>query len=193
MSYYKDQLISWLGEKTFKSDRVLSVGCMNCDLDYFDSYEIGELVTLDNDKKYKPHILMDVNLLPKNQLSILEQEKLFDKKFDDVLTFELWEYIWNPMQALGTFRDLLKEGGRLWISAPFVYPTHNPTDSDYLRYTEYFWKKVLPEFGFEIEEYKRRVWREPRPFVVSCATDGMRPAKGYDHNITGHLIVAIKK
>jgi len=163
---------------------------MNEDLKYFKSHDVKEIVTIDVDEKYKPDVVMDVNLPRKHQLSVLEQEKL-EKKFDDIFTFELWEYIWNPMQALGTFSDLLKDGGRLWISAPFIYPTHNPMDMDYLRYTEYFWQKVLPEFGFEIEEYDRRVWRDSSPFITACTRDGMRPARNYKfHNMTGHLIIA---
>jgi len=191
MSYYKEQLKNWLNEKVFTSDRVLSIGCMNNDLDYFADYSVNELVTIDISDEYKPNVKADMNLPFWIQLSGVEKE-IVKNGFNDIFAFELAEYLWNPIMFLDTCNELLIDGGKLWLSSPFIYPTHNPFDKDYLRYTEYFWKRALEETGFEITEYRRRIWKEPQYFMKAIASDGMRPAKKYNHNVTGHLIIAKK-
>lgn len=192
MSYYKEQLKDFLKDRDFRSDRVLSVGKMNDDLKYFRSADYTTVTTIDVDPQYAPDILMDMNL-GMEQISAETFVRVVRDGFDDLFTFELWEYIYSPMTALQNCYALLKNGGRLWVSAPFIYPTHNPVDADYLRYTEHFWMRILPKFGFKIEEYRRRVWKDAEPYLESVALDGMRPAKEYaHHDITGHLIIAQK-
>lgn len=199
MSYYKQQLKDWLKDKDFVSDKVLSVGNMNDDCKYFKSFKANEMMTIDNDPRYNPDILGDMNKYEcdrngKGENDWLNKKFLTKKEyFDDLFTFELWEYIYNPQVCLSNCNFLLKKGGRLWISAPFIYPTHSPKDYDYLRYTEFFWRKVLPEFGFEILEYQQRIWKDSSGYWESVNIDGMRPAKDYKHNnLTGHLIIAKK-
>lgn len=188
MSYYKQQLKDWLSDKEVRSDMVLSVGNLNDDSKYFKSFEADLVETLDVEETFAPNKVADMN-----QDWLSEDLDWYSRRnaaFDDIFTFELWEYIWNPVQALKTCAWLLKPNGRLWVSAPFIYPTHNPTDQDYLRYTEYFWRNIPKKLGwFEVEEYQRRNWADSHGFLTSVGKDGMRPAKEYDHSLTGHLVI----
>jgi SAM-dependent methyltransferase len=111
--------------------------------------------------------------------------------FDDILAFELFEYIWNPVQCFMNFHDLLKDGGRLWLSVPFLYPVHNPEGTDCLRTTEFGIRKILSETGFEIEEFEYRNWKDETGWKMAITEDGMKPMKNYPHhNATGFLIKA---
>ena len=191
MSYYKDQLKEWLRDKEVQGDFALSVGNMHDDRKYFKAFSIGLMETLDVDEEYKPTKVADVND-PEWLANDLDWWSRRKDHYDHIFTFELWEYVWNPYQALKDFNHMLKQGGKLWVSAPFVYPTHNPTEQDFLRYTEAFWKIAAPKMGFKVVEYQKRVWRDSSGFLESVHDDGMRPAKDYIHNITGHLVILEK-
>lgn len=186
MSFYKKQLVDWLRKKDFKSGKVLSIGCQEDDRRYFKSFKAKEFLTFDNNLDLKPDIecgieCQDVPYIMKD-----------DRDFDDIFTFELWEYLTSPRRALKHLNYMLKKGGKLWISAPFIYPLHNPEKEDMLRYTVWFWERVLPEMGFKIIEYKDREWFDSDGYLDSVGKDKMRPTKNYNHNITGHLIIAEK-
>ncbi len=186
MSYYKDQLIEWLGDKSVDADKVLSIGNLNDDRKYFKEFNANEITTLDNDRSLKPNIVLDMN-------EDADEESVYKERFDHLFTFELWEYLYDPMTALSNCNFYLKKDGLLWISAPFIYPTHNPIQDDYLRYTERFWQKSLPLHGFKIIEYRKREWKDSSGFLASVSTDRMRPSRDYgNHNLTGHLIIAEK-
>lgn len=193
MSFYKDQLKEYLSDKEVSGLRALSVGNMNDDRKYFKKAEFGEWLTIDINAEYKPDIVADLNFdISTHQLSALERERIKDG-FDAVFAFELFEYLWNPYQCFVNFNKLTKQGGHLWISCPFIYPTHNPEDQDYMRVTEWGIKKLLAETGFEIEDFQYRYWRDANGYLQSVAFDGMRPAKNYPHHdITGFLIKAKK-
>jgi len=186
MSFYKEQLKDWLKEKDLKANSVLSVGNMNDDLKYFKSVDVKEIRTVDINKEYNPDYVFDLN----EELCI---DNLLWNEYDCILAFELFEYLWNPVECFKTFNKLLKSGGELWLSVPFLYPHHNPTDQDYLRVTEWGIKKLLKETGFEIIDFEYRRWRDPNGWFEAVGSDGMRFAKDYkNHNATGFLVVAKK-
>lgn len=188
MSFYKDQLKSWLKYKEFNSDRVLSVGNMNDDSKYFMSFKANKVFTVDINGEYKPDYVFDLNEIVDCKISELAGT------IDDIFAFELFEYLWNPVQAFTNFNLLLKKGGTLWLSVPFVYPIHRPSGTDYLRVTEHGIKRILKETGFEVAVFDHRVWRNDRGWKTAIADDGMKPDKSYrGHNSTGYFIKAIKK
>jgi len=187
MSFYKDELKKWLRPKKLKADRILCAGNMHDDLLYFSDVEYKECETIDIDPQYKPTYLHDLN---KNILFDLP----YIKPFDTILAFELFEYLWNPVQAFQNFREILKSGGELWLSVPFIYPLHNPEGTDYLRVTEWGIKKILSETGFEVVEFAYRNWEDNYWHSQAVIADRMKPLKGYKHhNATGFIIRAVKK
>lgn len=106
---------------------------------------------------------------------------------DIVFVLEVFDYILHPSEAMNNIKSFMKPGAVAWITFPFVYPTHNPVESDMLRYTEFAVKRLAQQAGLEIEEIiKRRpetdaieqLWRRER----------MRAAKNYDHNVTGFIV-----
>lgn len=73
---------------------------------------------------------------------------------DAVLLFEVIEHVADDRLALDEIRRVLKPAGRLYLSAPFLYPEHD-VPGDYRRYTVYGLKHLLIERGLRVIEERR--------------------------------------
>jgi len=187
MSFYKNELVNYLKTKTLKADRVLSVGCMHDDREYFKQVDVKEYKTVDITDEYKPDYIFDFNTF------LNTSHQLYHEQFDAVLAFELMEYIYDPIECFISLNKVLKSGGELWLSIPFLYPTHAPEGTDYLRYTEFGIKKLLKETGFEIVDFAYRKWEDNYWWSQAVIADRMKPLKNYKaHNATGFIIRAKK-
>lgn len=65
--------------------------------------------------------------------------KYQDNSFDNIICLEVFEYLATPQKAIDEIYRVLKPGGKLTLSCPFMYKTHQ----DNLRYTDDFWEKEL--------------------------------------------------
>lgn len=70
--------------------------------------------------------------------------------FDDVLATELIEHLPNPDRFLAELARVLREGGILILSAPFMEPLH-AEPRDYYRFTPHSLRLMLEEHGFCVE------------------------------------------
>jgi len=68
----------------------------------------------------------------------------------------VFEYIYDPRLALHNLCSLLRVGGILYVTFPFIYPTHNPAEYDYLRYTRAGATKLLMQSGFKVLDVQAR-------------------------------------
>lgn len=68
---------------------------------------------------------------------------------DTVLLLEVLEHLPDDKQALDEIFRVLKPGGKLFISVPFIYPVHD-APSDYRRYTIFGITELLEKAGFKI-------------------------------------------
>ena len=71
-----------------------------------------------------------------------------DSKFDAVLCTEVLEHVPDPMSALKEFHRLLKPGGELIITAPFMSWTHYAPYHFCTGFNKYFYEHHLSEIGF---------------------------------------------
>lgn len=76
------------------------------------------------------------------------QLPLVDGAFDAVICAELLEHVPDPRPVLGEAWRVLKPGGKLLITAPFLYRVHGDPD-DFGRYTGQFWQLALTNAGFQ--------------------------------------------
>lgn len=70
-----------------------------------------------------------------------------DGSFDGVLLTEVLEHCTHPMMAVGEVFRVLKPGGLLLVTSPFLWPDHRTEDyPDYWRFTEQAWAMLLKAF-----------------------------------------------
>jgi len=93
-----------------------------------------DVVNIDFDENKKPDILFDIMSAP-----------LKDNLFHSIFFLEVLEHVKNPFKAIEEIKRLLKPGGELILSVPFVYPEHD-IPHDYFRFTKYGIKLLLKDF-----------------------------------------------
>lgn len=69
------------------------------------------------------------------------------ESFDVVLCTEVLEHVRDPRPALSEVFRVLKRGGTLVMTAPFMHRIH-ADPCDFGRYTDQYWQSVLSELGF---------------------------------------------
>lgn len=77
-----------------------------------------------------------------------------EASFDGVLCLEVLEHVPDPAQVLREIARVLKSGGRLWISTPFLYPLHD-TPFDFQRYTEFGLHRDLAGAGLGVDRLQK--------------------------------------
>ena len=77
-----------------------------------------------------------------------------DRSFDVVLSSEVLEHVENPDGAFGEMLRVLKEGGYLIVTTPFLYPLHEEPD-DYHRLTPHMLLSLARAYGAETVEAVR--------------------------------------
>ncbi len=70
------------------------------------------------------------------------------ENFDCVISTEVLEHVFEPQILFGEIRRVLKPGGLLFLTTPFIWNLHEQP-FDYYRYTPFAIRKLLEEAGFE--------------------------------------------
>lgn len=96
----------------------------------FNLPERCKVTILDIDPRSKADVVGSVESLPFN-----------NGTFDSVKATELFEHVFNVEKAFSECLRVLKRGGFLVISSPFLYPYH-PDPQDYLRISKDAWKML---------------------------------------------------
>lgn len=196
-SYYRQQLEEYLKTLDIKAERVLDVGGSQLSIkDRVKTWDVQEYKVLDladPHKGEKPNIEWDLN----EPIATTDIGKWYQfvgvEEFDVMFCLEVMEYIFNPVVACKNLEFLLKPGGLLYITFPFVYPVHEPREDDVLRYTRRGAIKLLENAGFEIEEIVPRTTKA-LSLAQFYSAEKMRAAKGYEyHEEVGVIIKARKK
>jgi SAM-dependent methyltransferase len=95
---------------------------------------------VDRDLARAPHVCGDATRLP-----------IRSSVFDTVVCLEVLEYVWRPDAALTEMRRLLKPGGTLVLSTPFLHRID--ASNDYWRFTEPALRRLLEAAGFEVIQW----------------------------------------
>jgi SAM-dependent methyltransferase len=79
-----------------------------------------------------------------------------DAQFDSVLCNQVLEHVFNPEQFMSELARVLKPGGQLLLTVPFVWDEHEQP-CDYARYTSFGLASLLQRHGFRIVEQRKLV------------------------------------
>jgi len=128
--------------------RILDVGCGQ--RPYENLFEttgyVGlEIDTQENRKTKKADIFYDGNVFP-----------FKDGEFDGVVANQVFEHVFYPDRFLGEVRRVLRDGGMLLMTVPFIWDEHEKP-YDFARYTSYALETMLTRNGFEILRRKKSV------------------------------------
>jgi len=72
-----------------------------------------------------------------------------DRSIDCIVLLEVLEHLEQPREALREIASVLKPGGRLLLSMPFLYPIHD-APHDFQRYTTHGLIRELTAVGFDV-------------------------------------------
>ena len=83
-----------------------------------------------------------------------------DESFDAVLAREVLEHVEDLFTMLSEIHRVLKVGGRLWFSAPFIFPLHDYESGDYWRLSAKAWLWLFENWAFRsyVAEHRRELW-----------------------------------
>lgn len=126
--------------------RLLDVGCGR--KPYRDMFAVDEYVGLEIDTPQnradkRADYFYDGVLFP-----------FTDHGFDGVVCNQVLEHVFTPNQFLGEIRRVLKPGGVLLLTVPFVWDEHEQP-RDYARYSSFGLKSLLEKNGFEVVSQRK--------------------------------------
>lgn len=77
-----------------------------------------------------------------------------DDEYDSILCNQVLEHVFNPDEFLGEIRRVLKPGGKLLLTVPFVWDEHEQP-YDYARYSSFGLKALLEKNGLKVLEHHK--------------------------------------
>lgn len=79
-----------------------------------------------------------------------------DRSFDSVISNQVFEHVFNPDEFLEEIRRVLKPGGTLVMTVPFIWEEHE-APYDFGRYSSFGLKSILEKHSFEVVCYEKSV------------------------------------
>lgn len=79
-----------------------------------------------------------------------------DATFDGVLCSQVFEHVFTPVEFLAEIHRVLRPGGCLLLTVPFVWDEHEQPH-DFARYSSFGLRAVLERAGFVVEKHHKSV------------------------------------
>lgn len=106
-----------------------------------------------------------------------------NESFDSIFSSEVFEHVFNLAQILDELHRVLKPGGHMLLTVPFVWDEHE-IPYDFARYTSFGLKHILQEKGFTVVQEKKTT-----NYVSTMCQ--MWAAYVYQHIFPKHKVVRI--
>lgn len=158
----RKNLDKWLDEALPENGQtVLSVGSAGPVTDFIKTKKGIQLKTLDINADKNPDFVCDLT-----DMNVIE-----DNSLNCVVVLEVLEHVKNPQKALSEIFRVLKPGGEIILSTPFIFHIH-AEPHDYWRFTHYGLRLIL-------EDYTDIVIRERNGNAETLVVSFARMAKGW--------------
>jgi len=105
---------------------------------------IEEYIGLDMKHTGHDHSLSEVDVFYDGKKIPFE-----DESFDSIFSGEVFEHIFNLDEILEELHRVLKKGGKMLITIPFMWGEHEQP-YDYARYTSFAIRHILEKKGFQV-------------------------------------------
>ena len=128
------------------SGKLLDVGCGT--KPYRDLFDVSEYSGLDIDSKTTRNRGVADYFYDGNKFPVQDAE------FDAVLCNQVLEHVFNPNDFLLEINRVIKPGGKLLLTVPFVWDEHEQP-FDYARYSSFGLRALLENSGFNIIEHRK--------------------------------------
>ena len=102
-------------------------------------------VSLDINPGARPVILGDAHSIP-----------FLNEMFDVILANNVIEHLHDPIRGVNEMRRILRPGGTLYFTIPFLYPVHE-APNDYMRLTRFGLERLFSDFS-QVEILSRGGW-----------------------------------
>ncbi|MCA9333369.1 hypothetical protein KDA00_05865 [Candidatus Saccharibacteria bacterium] len=183
-SSYRLTLENWLQQLDVFADKVLDIGGSQL--------PVNKRVAVWNVQEYKIADLPDPHVnSPKPDIEIdINTSPLISQDFgtyDLIFCLEVFDYVFNPLDAFRWIYTLLEDEGTAWVTFPSFYPTHQPIEDDALRYMEGGIRKLAKATNLKIKEMIRRK-PETNSLDNFFRAERLRAAKHYDHEFIGWIV-----
>ena len=132
---YLDREIRVLNEAP-KRTRVLNVGAGGQIARHVGRLNNSDVTTIDIDPDRGPEFVVDV----------CNMHCFRDGTFDFIFMMEVLEHVRDPHVALSEIQRVLKPGGKMLMSTPFVFEAHD-VPHDYYRFTKFGLQYLLRSFA----------------------------------------------
>lgn len=127
--------------------RMMDLGCGS--KPYRSLFDVEEYIGVEYDNPGHPHegepvdVFYDGKTLP-----------FSNESFDGVFSSEVFEHVFNLEEILAEVHRVMKKGGKLLFTCPFVIGEHE-VPNDYARYTVFALRHLLEQKGFRIVEVRK--------------------------------------
>jgi SAM-dependent methyltransferase len=131
----------------------------------------GQLVSANIAPEVQPDFLVDFNRpLP-----------MADATYDNVVSFNTLEHVYQDRQLLVEMMRVLKPGGTFVLSVPFLYRRHG-NYGDFHRHTADYWEQVLCDCGLRSADFT------VQPLVWSPLASALTSMRWFRGGIAGRAI-----
>jgi len=79
-----------------------------------------------------------------------------DSSFDSVVLFQVFEHVFTPDAFLQEINRVLRPGGVLLMSVPFLWDEHEQPN-DFARYSSFGLRSIIERHGFSVERQQKSV------------------------------------